>query len=331
MYLFNGEKNLEAIEPITFSDLDMTENDIEEILRTNIDIICDEEESMLIVGRQVRNEARGRSDLTAVDNNGNIVVIEIKRDKNDIRNRREAFEFQAIRYAASYATIETPDELVKKIYAPYIEKYEEEFNPVGLTSHELGLRKLRDFLRANEVEKTFNLQQSIILVASDYDEQTLSAVAWLNKNNVNISCYKLIPYRYQENVFLSTEKLLPITDYSDYYVNLLDKSVSSITRKTYKPRRQLPKIDDMLEWGVVKEGDILVAKGTDNEGKLLANGHILADGKEQSLQKWLKGIYGWSSVQTYAFVVKKESGKTLSKIREEYMEEQAKEDSDSLQ
>lgn len=56
----------------------MTENDIEEILRNSIDMICDEEESMLIVGRQVRNEKNGRSDLTAVDNSGNIVLIELR-------------------------------------------------------------------------------------------------------------------------------------------------------------------------------------------------------------------------------------------------------------
>jgi len=331
MYLFSKDKNLEPLDPITFSELGMTENDMEEILRNNIDMICDEDESLLIVGRQVRNAAHGRSDLTAVDNNGNIVVIEIKRDKDDIKNRQEAFECQAIRYAASYATITSPDDLVKKIYAPYIDKYKEEFDLGELTSYELGIRKLREFLRANEVEKTFNVNQSIILIASNFDEQTLSAVAWLNKNNVNISCYKLIPYRHQEKIFLSTEKLLPITDYSDYYVNLLDKTPSTIAKKPYKTRKQLPKIKDMLKWGVVKAGDIIVAKGKDKEGELLATGNILADGKEQSLQKWLKNIYGWSSVQTYVFAVKKDNGKTLSEIREEYLAEQAEEDDNGLE
>lgn len=78
MYSIKG-KQAARIEPVTFSEMNMTENDIEEILRNSIDMICDEEESMLIVGRQVRNEKNGRSDLTAVDNNGNIVLIEIKR------------------------------------------------------------------------------------------------------------------------------------------------------------------------------------------------------------------------------------------------------------
>jgi hypothetical protein len=68
-----------------------------------------------------------------VDNKGNIVLIEIKRDRKDIEGRKEAFEFQAIHYAASYATIEDPEDLVNMIYALYIEKYRNEFENSPLT------------------------------------------------------------------------------------------------------------------------------------------------------------------------------------------------------
>ena len=319
MYCIKGKKAA-RIEPVTFSELNMTENDIEEVLRNSIDMICDEEESMLIVGRQVRNEKNGRSDLTAVDNNGNIVLIEIKRDRKDIEHRKEAFEFQAIRYAASYATIDKTDDLVKKVYAPYIEKYRSEFELGELTSFELGIRKLNEFLQVNDAQKNFNEKQRIILVASDFDEQTLSAVAWLNSNNVDMSCYRLTPYKLNEDLFFYVEKLLPVTNYDDYYVNLMDKSiVTTVTGDRKITRRSLPKIDLMLEWGVVKEGDIIVAKGRGDEGRLLSNGNVMVNGEEKSMQAWLKEVYGWSSVQTYVFAVHKETGKTLSQIREEYM------------
>lgn len=319
MYCIKGKKAA-RIEPVTFSELNMTENDIEEVLRNSIDMICDEEESMLIVGRQVRNEKNGRSDLTAVDNNGNIVLIEIKRDRKDIEHRKEAFEFQAIRYAASYATIDKTDDLVKKVYAPYIEKYRSEFELGELTSFELGIRKLNEFLQVNDAQKNFNEKQRIILVASDFDEQTLSAVAWLNSNNVDMSCYRVTPYKLNEDLFFNVEKLLPVTNYDDYYVNLMDKSiVTTVTGDRKITRRSLPKIDLMLEWGVVKEGDIIVAKGREDEGRLLSNGNVMVNGEEKSMQAWLKEVYGWSSVQTYVFAVHKETGKTLSQIRGEYM------------
>lgn len=317
-------KHAERIESVTFSSLNMLESDIEEILRNSIDMICDEEESMLIVGRQVQNERGARSDLTAVDNNGNIVLIEIKRDRRDVERRKEAFEFQAVRYAASYATIEEVDDLVKKVYAPYIDKYKDEFELGELTSYELGVRKLNEFLCENDAEQNFNAKQRIILVASDFDEQTLSAVAWLNSNGVDMSCYRLTPYKLNESIYFHTEKILPVTIHNDYYVDLMDRSRATTVRRTGKlTRRSLPRIEQMLEWGIVKAGDIIVAKGHEYEGRLLANGNIFADNEEKSMQVWLKTIYGWSSIQTYVFAVHKETGKTLAELREEYMKQEA--------
>lgn len=327
MYNIKSKKAVK-LEALSFAQLGMQENDIEEILRTGIDMLCDDEESMLIVGRQVKNERLGRSDLTAVDNNGNIVLIEIKRDRKDIENRKEAFEFQAIRYAASYATIENTDELVKKVYAPYIEKYRTEFELNDLTSYEIGIRKLNEFLTVNDADRNFNKKQRIILVASDYDEQTLSAVAWLNSNSVDISCFKLTPFFINQEVFVKADKLLPLTEYDDYYVNLLDTTSPARKQGKIFTPKSLPKIDAMLDWGVVKAGDVIVAKDRENQGILLENGKVLVDDKKLSMQNWLKDVYGWSSVQTYNFAVHKDSGKTLSQIREDYMNQQAIETDD---
>ena len=87
-------------------------------------------------------------------------------------------------------------------------------------------------------------------------------------------------------------------------------------------RRVLPKIKDMLGWGVVSAGDILIAKGFEEEGEVehLANGHIIMNNEEMSMQDWLRKLTGWKSVETYKFAVHKASGKSLSQIRKEYME-----------
>ncbi|WP_062350675.1 hypothetical protein [Bacillus kwashiorkori] len=319
MFKVFGDKAVK-ISSTTFSEIQYKESDMEELLRKNIDMICDEEESMLIVGKQVRNSQNGISDLTAVDNKGNIVLIEIKRDRKDIEGRKEAFEFQAIRYAASYATIEDPGDLVSKIYAPYIEKYRNEFENNSLTSVELGMRKLMEFLQENGAEDSFNKSQKIILIASDFDEQTLSAVSWLNSNNVDITCFKMIPYKINEEVYIHIEKVLPLNTYKDYYVDFLERPGVNSVKKQSITRRSLPKITDMLEWGVVKVGDTIVAKGREDEATLLPSGNVEVNGEEVSLQKWLKDLFGWSSVQTYVFAIHKLSGKSLADIRREYME-----------
>ncbi|CDI50078.1 hypothetical protein [Clostridium tetani] len=80
------------IENTNFKSINLREEHIEEFLRKNIEVIF-EDETLLVVGKQVVNKENGRSDLTAVDENGNLVLIEIKRDALDIIQRKEAFEF----------------------------------------------------------------------------------------------------------------------------------------------------------------------------------------------------------------------------------------------
>ena len=320
MYLYINNQ-LKKVEETTFADLNMKENDIEEILRTNVDMLCDDEESMLIVGQQVKNEKNGRSDLTAIDNNGDIVLIEIKRDKKDIEGRKEAFEFQAIRYAAGYATMKSTDELIQNVFSPYVEKHKSEFNTqMGLTSVEIAQRQLSDFIEKNVIVD-FNKHQRIVLVASEFDEQTLSAVAWLNSNKVDISCYQISPYKIGTDILIDTKKILPIVEYEDFYVNVAKRGTLTKGRNKDITRRSLPKIDAMMEWGIVKTGDILIAKGTNDEAVLQPDGQVVkSDGEKVSIQQWLKNVFGWSSVQTYAFCIDKKSGKTLMEMRDEYMQ-----------
>lgn len=172
----------------------------------------------------------------------------------------------------------------------------------------------------NEIKDSdFNNHQRIILVASEFDDQTKSAVAWLNSNDVDISCFQICPYKLGEDILIDMQKILPLAEYDDFYVNISNKGSLQKNKKKDITRQSLPKIDAMLGWGVIKAGDVLVAKGTDKEAILQTNGQVETEEGVQSLQKWLKSVYGWSSVQTYAFTVLKEDGRTLSEIRTEYM------------
>lgn len=328
MYILNNRQPIK-LNDITFKELEMQESDVEDIIRQNIDLLCDDEESMLIVGQQVTNEQNGRSDLTAIDNEGGIVLIEIKRDMDDILRRREPFEFQAIRYAASCATIKSTEALIQDIFAPYVEKHKGEFpEDGGLTSSEIAQRQLRNFFEKNDI-KAFNQHQRIILTASEFDEQTLSAVAWLNSNQVDISCYQIRLYRHGSDVFLDMDKILPVSVYEDFYVNIASKGAIAKGRRSIT-RRSLPKIDTLMEWGIVKAGDVLQAKDTGIEAVLQANGQVRsADGAPLSLQAWLKEALGWASVATYDFTVDKKTGRSLSDLRQERMEQNARQESEA--
>ncbi|MCW6075112.1 hypothetical protein LAV44_07205 [Clostridium sporogenes] len=309
------------IENTNFKSLNLREEHIEEFLRKNIEIIF-QDETLLVVGKQVVNKENGRSDLTAVDENGNLVLIEIKRDVEDIRQRKEAFEFQAIRYSASYAKIKTPDDLVDKIFASYIEKYKDEFELGELTAYEKASRILNDFLEKNNALKTFNLKQRIILIASSFDKQTLSAAAWLIANDVDISCFELSPMKIEDSYFIDINRILPPLSLEDFYVEVDDKKRPTYIAKrdTLITRTTFPGMDKLFEWGIIKSGDAVIIKNRDNsEATVIDSKYVDFKGEKLTFNKWGQKVTGWSSIRIYDWVLIKGKDKTLHEMRQEKM------------
>lgn len=326
MYALINEK-VTKIDTVTFASLKMKESKIEEILRNNIELIVEDDESLLIIGQQVSDSTNKRSDLIAIDSNGNLVLIEIKRDKQDIESRKEAFEIQAIRYAASCATIEDENQLIQ-IYSKYIEKHRTEYENAGnLTTQEIAKREFEQFKNQNNINQ-FNAKQRIILVASNFDEQTLSAVAWLNSNNVDISCYQICPYLYDDHIFIEPQKILPVVEYDDFYVSLNKPDKLQKKPQSNITKRVLPRIDKLLEWNVVYVGDILIAKGSNPESRaiLQESGKVKVNEDVMSILAWLKSVYHWSNVDTYKFTIQEKTNKTLYQLRAEKMEKMEKQD-----
>ncbi len=275
-----------------------------------------------MVGKQVVNKENGRSDLTAVDENGNLVLIEIKRDVEDIRQRKEAFEFQAIRYAANYAKIKTPDDLADKIFVSYIEKYKDEFELGELTAYEKASRILNDFLEKNNALKTFNSKQRIILIASSFDKQTLSAAAWLIANDVDISCFKLSPMKIEDNYFIDINRILPPPALEDFYIEVDDKKRPTYTTKSATPitRNTFPGMDKLFEWRIIKSEDAVIIKNRDNsEATVIDSKYVDFKGQKLTFNKWGQKVTGWSSIRIYDWVLIKGKDKTLHEMRQEKM------------
>lgn len=96
--------------------------------------------------------------------------------------------------------------------------------------------------------------------------------------------------------------------------------------KAVVQKKKLPRITDMLSWGVVKVGDVITSKYSDEEVTLMENGHVSTENGEKSLLEWLKNVTGWPTVHTYKFAIHKKTGKTLSELRKEYMQEHSVEE-----
>ena len=343
--LSSNKKELIPLEKIDFSSINLTEKDIEDILVNRIGILdedindSDEENSsLLIVGRQVRNEGNGRSDLTAIDKDGNLVLIEIKRDVKDIKSRAEAFTFQAIRYVASYSKIKGVSDLAEKVYVPFLEKYKKAKPQEGQNMLDLAKDKLKDFLGQNN-KTDLSGKQRIILVAGEFDEETLSASDWLCKNEIDISCIQLNLFKQNEKYLLDVKKLIP---QENFILEIAESNPSKGSRKSPSPKSKarLPKINALMRANILFEGDIFEAKNHEDECVELQSNcqvKIISTSKEtlavdsvMTMQQWLRKALEWDAVDTYKFAVVKKSknpdneGKLIYDIRDKWMAEQEK-------
>jgi hypothetical protein len=157
----------------------------------------DEGDTMLVIGRQVVNDANRRLDLVALDNTGAIILIEVKRDPRDMMYRKDNAEIQAVRYAASLATLRTIDDLVATLYGPYIHKFqpEQRAEDGGVRSaDEWATKKITEFIRDKQLEPSqINNRQKIVLVGAGFDADTRSAAAWMAENGLPIRVIEVRP------------------------------------------------------------------------------------------------------------------------------------------
>jgi hypothetical protein len=316
--------SIDSIERVNFSDVGWTEpNEIEELVSKNLEKFIreeGEEENLLIVGRQVRDKSRGRNDLVALNGHGDILLIEIKRDEEDQIRRKENIEGQAIRYASSLAKIESPEELLDKMYRKYYEKYEVEDDKDK--EEDPARKNLYNFLNTNDINfNSVNGQQRIVLFASGYSKRSLSSLAWLSKNGVDITVLEGSLFKYGDQLMLDVNQLLPVADEEDYLIDIIDKKSSTPSKSSSGSRSQRPRVSDMMDEDLISKGDELRIPTEDGKPEatatLLDSRHVKVDGEKRSTNQWAKDVKGWDSVSIYREVEHVESGDVLNNLREE--------------
>ncbi len=154
----------------------------------------------------------------------------------------------------------------------------------------------------------------VVWVVGKAREEHRAAIEWLNNHTDEGIGFILCEIKLYRIGNSEPAPKFDIIEQPNNWVREMRRPTASVERK------QLPRIDKLLEWGAVSAGDTIIAKGYDDEAELMANGHVMVKGEEMSILKWLLGLTGWQAIETYKFAIQKSSGKSLSEIRKEYME-----------
>ncbi|MGB9771957.1 MAG: DUF4268 domain-containing protein [Candidatus Kapaibacteriota bacterium] len=151
------------------------------------------------------DKTKERLDLLAIDKNGKLVIVELKRDESG-----KNVELQAIKYAAYCSTMTMAD--VVSLRKEFIAKNGKEL------SEEEVKKELFDFVDNPDFEE-LDEKPRIILVAREFKPEVTASVLWLRKFGLEISCVKLTPYDIDdEKIGLVTSTIIPLPEAEEYLI-----------------------------------------------------------------------------------------------------------------
>lgn len=323
-----------ALEPATFESLDFKEADIEEWVIRTPSILGEE---LLVVSSQYKKFDRtdDMPDVLALDPDGKLVVIELKRDRAD-----STTDLQAIKYASYCSTISA--EALQQDYRAFWNERRDEDDQ--LTPEEVG-GEFQSFLgedvtttEEGYADFTLDDRPRILLVAGSFGPEITTPVVWLEREfGMDIACIELEAYQQGGEVFVSSRRVLPVEEAEEYMAKRREKE----RKQGGSTNRAERAITVLLGAGLVEEGDIVVfdeeevPDGTDRPydpdddfwrgritGKTGRSNNVewLENGSEYSFtglaQEVLERTTGRdSSVNGYPYWRRREHGMTLSELR----------------
>lgn len=210
MAIYSFENNsLHKVETTTFNSEGVLERPhLQDAIKQKIEVIAP---NCIVISEEFSewSGSQRRIDLLAIDKEGNLVVIELKRTETG-----EHMELQALRYAAMVSTL---------TFSRATEIYQKHLISIG--SEDNAENNLIEFLGWEEPqEDDFGLDVRIILVSANFSKELTTSVMWLNERNLDIRCVRLILYKHQEQILVDVQQIIPLPEGESYQVKIKQQS-----------------------------------------------------------------------------------------------------------
>ena len=209
MYRINKvTNNVIKLEQRLFKDLKIKEREhLQEWIAKNPEMLGEE---LLIIQKEFSgfNDTNERLDLLAIDKEGGLVIIENKLDGTGTN-----VVWQALKYTSYCSTLTTGQ--IIKIYQEYIDKW---------GNAEDAKESLLEFMECEEEELLLNRNdQRMIFISNNFRKEVTSTVLWLLNHDIQIQCFRAIPYSMGEEVFLQVEQIIPLPETKEYMIDAKEK------------------------------------------------------------------------------------------------------------
>lgn len=219
-------KESQSIEPYTSKEV-ISEKKLEEIIFNSIRSLVYEESDELKtnedlddiskkifgesgifrINKQQRYKATNKiSDILAIDSEGRIIVMELKKGAGKV-----GVDMQALQYLVQIKSYPTG---LKFFESGYIKPEES-----GKKAEDLTKAVRYSFGDHEPVLEKINKEQRIILIAQDFDESLFSMGEWLSEKGVGFTCISYEFYKFGEQEFISFSTKFDAKPYNPYQLS----------------------------------------------------------------------------------------------------------------
>lgn len=251
--IFSVDRDRRVPEPLEEQDLsglDVLETrDLQEWVVETPEVLGEE---LLVITTEYGNfeGLRDRLDVLALDKNGKLVVVELKRDRAD-----RTTDLQAIKYASYCATLTAED--VQKDYREFWNGREDR----NLSPEDVG-QEFRNFIEDAADEEVplsgdgwaeFELDERprILLAAGSFGTEVTAPVMWLlEEYGLDLTCTRIRAYEDRHGeILLDSQQIIPVEEAEDYMTRRREKQ-----EKQKSASQREAAINVLLDRGVVEEG-----------------------------------------------------------------------------
>jgi len=217
-----SENSMEKVAETTFSQERLLERrDLQRLLKADISVLSPE---LMVIAEEYGDweDSSRRIDLLCLDKQASLVVVELKRSEDGGH-----MELQAIRYAAMVSSM-TFDQLVEA-HARFIG---------GEEAHQKAESAILSFLGWDSPsEGSLSGDVKIMLVAANFSIELTTAVLWLNKHDLDITCIRMKPHRLDTQVLVDVQQIIPVPEATVYETKIRAQQQES--RRTKSARQEI--------------------------------------------------------------------------------------------
>ena len=217
--------------------------DLQEWVRENPEILG---EAVRIVTfefgawRAVDGRAADRLDLLGLDDDGRLVVAELKRGPAP-----DTVEMQAIKYAA-FASRFTPETLAEH-HAAYLSSIEGEQVSVDEARQRLERHA------GGEIDPDLLREPRISLVAASFPPQVTASAVWLTEMGLKISLIEFNAYRTEHDLVLTVSQTWPVPDVEEFTVSPRQMEQREAEARV-RTRRETRSVARLVEGEIIDDG-----------------------------------------------------------------------------